>query len=320
MKLVLSLLVVVLTFVEAAADEPLPGQVGVVKPGKTARFVARPELGSFALPLPGSADDPTLHGATLEFRDAGLVGGAVTYVLDASGWEALGKPAGSQGYRYRGKKDAVDPEPKGTCRIVVLRKHIIRAVCRDDVPLTTPFGAELAVVLGVGAESALRYCADFAGTEKKNDAELLRRTKAPAPASCPPRECPSAVLGSPEIGPISLAGGCWTFTSGTGCDEACDAMGLRYSEATRTYAGSDGTAARCAEVMLAVGLAIEDALPGLGWTTAPAVTDTDCDGVGLGGIGCAGLLDVGETVRCTTPPTNAESGASFGILRPCACR
>src|SRR5690554_2647282 len=88
-----------------AADVPIPGKVGVVKAGKLAKLVAKSAT-AFPLPEAGSAHDPTLHGATLQFFDTEFLGaGAATFTLDASGWTGLGKPAGVKGYRYKAKDD-----------------------------------------------------------------------------------------------------------------------------------------------------------------------------------------------------------------------
>jgi hypothetical protein len=175
-----------------ATDVPIPAKISIVKAGILAKIVAKDV--AFPLPAPGSAEDPTTAGATLHLFDTGEGGGGeVTFTLDASGWKGLGNPAGSQGYKYKGKDDEADPDPKGTCKIALLKEKVIKAVCKGPaVILTTPFAATEGVLLGLPAGStALRYCAEAGGEEKKNDATGLKRKDAPAPSICPEPAAPA---------------------------------------------------------------------------------------------------------------------------------
>lgn len=52
-------------------------------------------------PLPGSAGDPTLHGATLHVFNAATSGEVASFVLPAANWTALGTAAKPRGWRYR---------------------------------------------------------------------------------------------------------------------------------------------------------------------------------------------------------------------------
>ena len=164
----------------SAVDELVSGKVTVIRPGTLAKFVSRstqqPGQMPFTLPMPGSTGDPTINGATLTYADVGGMAGSATYALDASGWKGLGSPPGSRGYRYKGRDDAVDLNPKGTCRSVRIGGTVIKGVCRDDVPFSTPFGDAESVVLEMGSGSgSLRYCAEFGGEETKNDTEAMQR-------------------------------------------------------------------------------------------------------------------------------------------------
>ena len=171
------------------ADMPISAKVTVVKPGKLAKLVSKSDTG-FTLPAPGSAEDPTLHGATLTFFDTDLFGaGSASFTLDASGWAGLGQPAGQKGYRYKGQDDLSG----GACASVLIKGSVIKAVCKGaEVTLTPPFANTEGVLLGMpaGTASSLRYCAELGGTEKKNDAKVMKRADASAPATCP--ELPSA--------------------------------------------------------------------------------------------------------------------------------
>lgn len=175
----------VLTIVVAApglaADLLIPAKLGMTKPGKLAKVLAKAPT-TFVLPLPGGADDPTLGGAQLTLFDAGSGGGSMTVTLGAAGWKGLGSPAGSAGYKYKGKADGAGP-----CSVVLLKPKVIKAVCKGAaVTLTPPFTGELAaqIALPAGTTAATRYCAALGGTEVKNDSSQLKRLNAPAPADC----------------------------------------------------------------------------------------------------------------------------------------
>ncbi len=160
-----------------ADDEPdslLAGKLLSVKPGSLVRFVAKGTI-----PMPSAANDPTAAGASLLVFDTSDAGaGSNTYELPAAGWQALGSPAGSLGFRYKGG-------PADPCRTVLLKPTVVKAICKGAaVTLTPPFTDSVGVVLTVGNASK-RYCASFGGTELKNAAGLTKRKNAPAPASCP---------------------------------------------------------------------------------------------------------------------------------------
>ncbi len=103
---------------------------------------------------------------------------------------------------------------------------------------------------------------------------------------------------------VDVGGSCWFVSDfGESCTDACAAAGFAYDEATRTYAGSDGTDANCMAVLAALG------------ETGPFYGgSTDCNpGPGLG---CGDLT--GATGRCALPPTTADA-AFGGFTRACAC-
>lgn len=181
----------------SAVDILIPGKRFVAKPASVAKFVAK---GTFALPAPGSAEDPTQGGALLTIGDTDDIGD-IHLELGRFGWKGLGNPAGSKGYRYKGKDDPLYADPNDTCRDVLLRSNVIRAVCRGAiVTITPPLLGEAVVEIELPSAAPTRkYCAAFGGTEKKNTAAAARRVNAPAPARCdgPPRcgpdgfgECP----------------------------------------------------------------------------------------------------------------------------------
>ncbi len=165
-----------------ALDIAIPAKVGVIKPAKLAKIVSKDPAG-FDLPVPATAEDPTVGGAQLSLFDGTVPGGgSVSFTLNAIGWKGLGNPAGSKGYKYKGKSD-----PGSACSVVLIKSTVIKAVCKGTaVALTTPFASTLGVNLALpaGTTAARRYCAELGGTDAKNDATGLKRKDAPAPTAC----------------------------------------------------------------------------------------------------------------------------------------
>ncbi len=68
-----------------ATNIPIAGKVSVTKTAKLAKMVSKSDTG-FALPAPGSPEDPTVGGAELQFFDTAAPGaGHMTSTLDATG-------------------------------------------------------------------------------------------------------------------------------------------------------------------------------------------------------------------------------------------
>jgi len=126
------------------------------------------------LDLPSAGLAPTQGGATLAVADAGAPGSGLAFDLPADGWEALGRPPGADGWRFRGGKD-------GPCRRARLGPRGLRARC-EGPGLALPAEGVLDVVFTSGGEK--RYCVRFGGKERRNDARRLERVKA-AIAACP---------------------------------------------------------------------------------------------------------------------------------------
>ncbi len=179
-----------------AVDQTFRGRSTLVRQSRIAKFSSRD---AFVIPAPGSADDPTMSGATLEMFDV-VVGGAgnVTFSLDASGWRGLGSPAGSRGYRYSGSKDTVNPS--AACRTVFLRDDRISAICRGaSVTLSPPFNGNQGIILSTGGT---RYCAEFGGKILRNDSRGFRRKNAFAQLTCPVQGTPTPTH-TPTVAPTS---------------------------------------------------------------------------------------------------------------------
>lgn len=103
-------------------------------------------------------------------------------------------------------------------------------------------------------------------------------------------------------------GACWFLSENqSDCIERCAEAGLRYDQATRMYAGSDGTDANCEKILDALGA------PGDPFV----LNSTDCSNV-PNGMGCFHDLFYHLRVRCSIVPTDATSFFP-DAQRVCAC-
>lgn len=115
----------------------------------------------------------------------------------------------------------------------------------------------------------------------------------------PPLACDGDVLG----------GACWWFGgNGESCDEVCDGKG-GYVDATRTYAGSDGSDTNCGSVMTTI-----DPFHAPGDTVTPVSSFG-----GSGTLGCGSdYTGVATTYRVHGGATNATAQVG-NFRRACAC-
>jgi len=158
-----------------AADNLVPGKILIVKPGKLQKFIAKP-ISPAVFPPPAGANSPIIKPWFVWFKWFNFWFHINTSIPQ---WKGLGNPPGSKGYKYKGAGTLADP-----CKVVLIKEKIIKGVCKG--PILTPdppHPSPVLVQVGAGDLSD-RYCAEFGGTEIKNDASLLKRKDAPAPATC----------------------------------------------------------------------------------------------------------------------------------------
>lgn len=148
----------------------------------TLEFKCEAPGGGFALP-----PSPLIsqYGVNLTIRD---LGGTV-YVFPpdnigptGSGWSVIGDPSSPKGYRYR------RPSKTSPCSLLSVTAKQITGKCRAIIgPGALPFAGEagLSLYFSGGGDTATKYCAQFGGTDVRNDARTLIRKGAPAPAVCP---------------------------------------------------------------------------------------------------------------------------------------
>ena len=158
-----------------ATDQLVPGKILIVKHGKLTKAIAKPiSPAVFALPAPGNS--PIVKPWFIWFR---WFGTWRHLPLAPPQWKGLGNPPGSKGYKYKGAGTLADP-----CKVVLVKPKIVKAVCKGDVlPPAPPHPASVPVQLGA-SDLSDRYCAEYGGTDIRNDATLLKRKDAPAPGIC----------------------------------------------------------------------------------------------------------------------------------------
>jgi hypothetical protein len=133
--------------------------------------------GGNGFPVP--SDDPRDVGGTLTVFDTGGGAGSDTYQLPAGGWKKIppGNPGKVNGFEYTGSGVGDDP-----CKYVIVRPQLVKAFCKGNVILSPPFTGDVAIVLEIGGT---RYCAQFGGSNVKNNGNKTTRVGAESPAACP---------------------------------------------------------------------------------------------------------------------------------------
>jgi hypothetical protein len=121
----------------------------------------------------------------------------------------------------------------------------------------------------------------------------------------------------PEVDPCagtSVGGACWYYGDiGESCEVVCALYG-GYDEATRTYAGSDGTDSNCSQVL--------DALGALPDTDGQLTTYTEGQGLGCHvwviALGTEGVR--AQWYRSLASTTPEAASADPWVRRACACQ
>jgi hypothetical protein len=135
----------------------------------------------------------------------------------------------------------------------------------------------------------------------------------------PPTPTPATPVPTPTCNGASVGGFCWFAGQGAeNCDTVCannNANGF-YDDATRTYAGSEGTGEQCEQVLVALAIPYQEFQP-----------NSICS-PGSSGLGCAFRTFTATGIRCLTPPTTSDASSDQGscggpcpeVRRMCACR
>lgn len=130
----------------------------------------------------GSADDPTLAGATLRILTAAGCGGPcdTTYSLPAENWRLIGKWGEDEGYQYSDRLLLAGPVKKISVRagrvltIIGQGDQLAHELSTDPSPVD--------IVLTLGAQQS---CFQSGGTTLFKVSRKFTASNAPAPAACP---------------------------------------------------------------------------------------------------------------------------------------
>ena len=151
------------------------------------RIAVRSKDALVETPLPGSADDPSLAGATLEVQNPATLESALFVIPAGAAWEGRGEPAGSDGWIYRDPAGA-----NGPCTLLEIRNASgLRALCSGaavDFSLDEPSQGELFVTLRLGAADL--HCLRFGGKIVRDVGITTSRNAAFIARASPPAGCP----------------------------------------------------------------------------------------------------------------------------------
>src|SRR5262245_50152546 len=157
------------------ADYPVPGTRLTLRASSTHQHLTFVVRGGFTLPTPGSGDDPTVGGATLQIFNANT-GETSTLDLPSAHW-TRNKPGTL--FRYR---DPEETEP-GKVTFGVLGRSVRISGRNIGVTLDEFRQHAMAVILTTGS---LRYCALFDdGSVRLDGTGIFSARKASAPVGCP---------------------------------------------------------------------------------------------------------------------------------------
>jgi hypothetical protein len=155
------------------------------QPEKRKLVMVSKDRAGLAAPAPGAADDPTTSGAQLTLFNP-TTHESDTYALPASGWEGLGNPPGSRGYKYRDTALA-----NGPCKKVIWKAgSVLKALCKGaqiHYTLDEPSQGSLGIAFNAGST---RLCAVFGGEVKRDrpaaggQTGLFKAKDAPPATTC----------------------------------------------------------------------------------------------------------------------------------------
>jgi len=108
----------------------------------------------------------------------------------------------------------------------------------------------------------------------------------------------------------NFGGSCWRFgAQGASCTDTCANVGMSYDSATKTFAGSDGTAENCSALAQAIFSS---------YTSPPAPTPWSYTSFTSTGVGCSLVNGAPPHIyRDTNPTLGDATNSSFS--RFCAC-
>jgi hypothetical protein len=157
-----------------AVDVPVPGHLLDVRPERT-KFISKAS-GEMGYVLPGGLSDPIIAPWNIWWK---WNDNWVHMPFNPIKWGGLGYPPGTKGYKYKGDGTMADP-----CKVVLVKPKVLKAICKGNFLSPAPPHPGTVLVQIGASDLSHRYCAEFGGTEVKNDANGLKRKGAPAPGLC----------------------------------------------------------------------------------------------------------------------------------------
>ena len=218
-----------------AADQRVPGTKLLLKSANGREILSFKSNGPITAPAPGSGDDPTNVGATLEILNPGTMESS-TFNLPSMHWTLSGTT-----FRY---VDSALVE-SGKVKIALIGRILKVSGKKIGITLDEASQGTLDVVLTSGT---IRYCAAFGpGSVKRDQPGRFIARSAAAPGSCPGASTTTTTMTPTTTSSSSSVPGSTTSTSmpPTGCD-CCACSQLNFTTSppdigTGTCATTDGT-------------------------------------------------------------------------------
>jgi hypothetical protein len=163
-------------------DGSLKGVAESRKLAFKSRTKTEPGANRIVPPAPGSAGDPTLHGATLTVYNSAGSGESFTTALPAGGWVALGSALTPKGFRFKSS------DPGDAVRRVVLKGDLLKVKAKGSAwGYTLDEPSQGRIALRVTAGTGATWCADAPPRVGRDRQDLFASDKdVPAPVVCPP--------------------------------------------------------------------------------------------------------------------------------------
>ena len=155
-------------------DDTISGESLALRQGRQKAQLVLVARTPIVAPLPGTSEDPTLHGAIVDIGNP-----------QTGEWARLTAPAGDWSVNALGTVFRFRAPARGSgIRSLVIRhgRRIQLRASAVGITLDEPTQGGLAVSLATGTR---RYCMVFGGTVRRDEPGKFAARKAPAPSICP---------------------------------------------------------------------------------------------------------------------------------------
>ncbi|TMB20633.1 MAG: hypothetical protein E6J71_09300 [Deltaproteobacteria bacterium] len=266
-----------------AADQLVPGTKLLLKSANGREVLSFKSTGPFTPPTPGSGDDPSNVGASLQILNPGT-SESFTFNLPQAHWSVSGTT-----FRY---VDSALVEA-GKVKIAIIGRILKVSGKKIGITLNEPTQGTLDAVFTTGS---IRYCASFGdGFVKRDEPGRFIAGKAPAPGSCPGAPPPTTTTSVPGTTTTTSTGTTTTSTAPTGGCNCCCFSQLSFTTGLPQI-GTGG----CANT---------------GGTNVGSVTDDS--GAALCNLAAGGLYFGGSGVGVPLPAEIPDMGQSIVNITAC---